>query len=115
MPKGQSISHRSLQPEDYAERDWMPRCCIKLTTIHKFWLRCLLRELLRRRVNAGQDIIEIEVNEIDFLTIEEILAHIDNYRFIKSSIEPLTQYGSFDNPDYRPCRSANPRTKKNLQ
>lgn len=115
MPKGQSISHKTLHVEDYAERDWHTRCCIKMTTIHKGWLRCLLRELLRRRVDAGQDFVTIEVNELDFLTIEEILMHIDNYRFIKSSIEPLTQYGGCDHPDYRPRGSANHRSKKNLQ
>lgn len=115
MPKGQSISHRSLHPEDYAERDWMPRCCIKLTTIHRTWLRCLLRELLRRRIDAGGDFVSIEVNEYDFLAIEEILGHIDNFRFIKSSVEPLTQYGGADNPSYVRPLSACPGKKKNLQ
>lgn len=115
MPKGQSISHRTLHVEDYAERDWQPRVCIKLTTIHKTWLRCLLRELLRRRIDAGQDFVSIEVNELDFLTIQEILNHLDNYRFIKSSIEPLTQYSGCDSPTFNRRGSANPRKKKNLQ
>lgn len=115
MPKGQSISHRTLHVEDYAERDWQPRCCIKLTTIHRTWLRCFLRELLCRRIDAGQDFVQIEVNSLDFLTIQEILNHIDNYRFIKSSIEPLTQYGGSDSPDFVKKGFANPSRKKNLQ
>lgn len=115
MPKGQSITHRRFHIEDYAERDWHPRCCIKLTTIHKTWLRCLLRELMRRRIDAGQDLVTIEVCEEDFLAIQEILNHLDNYRFIKSSIEPLTQYGGCDSPTFVRGGSANPSTKKNLQ
>lgn len=115
MPQVQNGTKRKFHPEDFCERDWHPRVCIKITWLHKSWLRTLFQELMKARVNAGQDTITLQIDEEDFMMLSEILHHFDNYRFIKSSIEPLVQYGGADNPDYHRSTLANPFPKKNLQ
>lgn len=115
MPEVQKAKRKQFFAEDYSDRDWIPRCCIKISTIHRDWLRSLLRSLIRARIEFHSPTFLISIDELDFLWMQEILEHVDNYRIIKSSVAPLTQYGGADNPDYhRPC-PANSSVKKNLQ
>lgn len=80
---------------DVCERDWHPRVCIKMTSLHKMWLRRLLMTLVKRRVDTGP-VVSVTIDEDDFLYLVEIIGHFDNARFIKSSIDPLTSYGGSD-------------------
>ena len=94
MSEVQKRHHRRFRPEELGERDWMPTSCIKMSSLYKMWLRQFLMYLVKTRLDAGDDHITIELDEWDFSTLVEIIAHFDNARLIKSSVDPLTRYGT---------------------
>lgn len=96
MLQVQETKRRRYRPEELGERDWMPRACVKMPFLYKTWLRDFLCYLIKRRVEARQDAVTITLDEYDYVSLSEIVVHFDNARLIKSSVEPLTQYGGRD-------------------
>lgn len=114
MSEVQTTKLRFPKHQDFSERSWMPRCCIKITTIHRDFLRVFIQALIRARVNNCTETVQIRIDDESFTYLMEILQHVDNFRFIKSSVENLTEYGGSDNPLAAQRGLGNSQRKKTL-
>ena len=96
MSEVPKTANKKFRLENLGERDWWPRCCVKMPSLYKMYLRNFLSYLVRTRVESGTDYIIVEVNEQDYSSLVDIVNHLDNARWIKSSVEKLTTYGGKD-------------------
>lgn len=115
MSEVQNDTQRFFKHADFSDRDWIPRRCIKMSCIHRDYLRSLLRELIRKRVNGCSETVQLTISEEDFNYLMELLWAVEDARFIKSSLQGLTTYGDTSTRENVRQGFANSRKKKNPQ
>ena len=115
MSQVQKHSQRFFPHQDFSDRDWIPRRCVKMSCVHRDYMRRLLRELIRARVNNLSPSVTLTIDCEDFVYLTELLECLDNSRLIKSSVSQVAAYGSSTRATDAKKGSGNSGTKKNPQ
>ena len=115
MSQVQQHSRRFFQHADFSDRDWIPRRCVKMSCIHRDYMRRLLRELIRARVNNLSPSVTITIDCEDFVYLTELLECLEQSRLIKSSVSQVTAYAASTREAGAKKGSGNSATKKNPQ
>lgn len=115
MSQVQQHSRRFFPHTDFSDRDWIPRRCVKMSCIHRDYMRRLLRKLIRARVNNLSPSVSLTIDNEDFVYLTELLDCLEKSRLIKSSVAQLTAYAKEPSRPTAKKGSGNSGTKKNPQ